>query len=151
MYGSEFDWSGIRIRSRPRRLQFRMDDWNNSNSHPLDEWGFAQPQHLFKILIGFYCVHFTSVLITSHPLKTFRITDNNTQLLYGIKWYICAPPLMVQYFPRNDHRPSFHVVNRWHFSFCEELHSRAIRRKCDSTCQDSAFFKGRFATFGGKK
>ena len=64
-----------------------------------------------KILIWFYCVHFTCVVITSHPLKTFRITENNTQLLYGMKRYICAPSLMVKYFQRKDCRPSFHVVN----------------------------------------
>ena len=100
--------------SRPRRIQSCMDDWNNSNSHPLDEWGFAQPQNLSKnsYMILLRTLIFTCVLITSHPLKTFRITENKTQLLYGMKWYICAPSLMVQYFSRKDRRPSFHVVNR---------------------------------------
>ena len=37
------------------------------------------------------------------------------------------------------------------FSFCEELHSRAICRKRDSTHQDVAFFRQRFAAFGEKK
>ena len=55
---------------------------------------------------------------------------------------------MVQYFSRKDRRPSFHVVNRYYFSFCEELLSRAICTKCDSTHQDSVFLKGPFATFG---
>lgn len=32
-----------------------------------------------------YCVHFTYVLITTHLLKTFRITEINMQLLYGMK------------------------------------------------------------------
>ena len=78
---------------------------------------------------------FNCVLTISHPLKTFSITENKTELLYGMKWQICAPSLMVKYFSRKDRRPSFHVVNRQYFSFCEELLSRDIcRTQARSTC-----------------
>ena len=45
-----------------------------------------------KILLWFYCVQFTRVLITSHPLKTFRITPNfcmgwNCKFVRHLWWY----------------------------------------------------------------
>ena len=87
--------------SSQRTRKSCMDDWDNSKSRPLDEWGFGQPcTKSFPKIVG----------------------------------------LMVQYFPRKDHMPSFRVVNCWHFSFCEELHSWAIRREHDSTHQDVVFF-----------
>ena len=80
--------------SRPRRIQSCMDDWNNSNSHPLDEWGFTQPQNLSKNshMILLCTLIFTCVLITSHPLKTFRITHNfcmewNGTFVRHLWWY----------------------------------------------------------------
>ena len=43
--------------------------------------------------------------------------------------------MIVQYFPRNDRRLSFHVANQWCFL------EQAIHRKCDSD-QDVAFYEG---------
>ena len=79
-----------------------------------------------KILIWFYRVHFTRVLITSHP--TFRIMENNMHLLYGMKLLVWCHLS----FDGADRRPSFHVVNCWYVSICEELHSWVISRKRDS-------------------
>ena len=80
--------------SRPRRIQSCMDNWNNSNSHPLDEWSFTQPQNLSKnsYMILLRTLIFTCVLITSHPLKTFRITHNfcmewNGTFVRHLWWY----------------------------------------------------------------
>ena len=45
--------------------------------------GFAQPQNLFK---NFYMIlYIFPDLITSHPLKSFRIMENNKQLLSAVK------------------------------------------------------------------
>ena len=95
---------------------------------------FAQPQNLFKTIQKFLYdfIHFPCVLITSCPLKTFRILENNKQLLSAMKYIeVWAPSLMVQYYLWNNQRLSF---------FCEVLHSEAIHRKRDSTHQDEAFF-----------
>ena len=110
MYRSEFDLSGIHIRSRPGVPDEYNLAWTIEITPTVILW-MSEVSLNHKILLR--TLIFTCVLITSHPLKTFRITENKTQLLYGMKWYIkCAPSLMVQYFSRKDRRPSFHVVNR---------------------------------------
>ena len=39
---------------------------------------------------GFYCVHFTCVLLTTHPLKTFRIMENNTNFVWNEIISLCS-------------------------------------------------------------
>ena len=73
-------------------------------------------------------IHFPCVLITSHPLKTFRIMENITSS-FCLQWnrkFGRAPSLMVQYFLRKDRmrRLSFlrstafrgHSWKTWHHS-----------------------------------
>ena len=76
---------GIHIPSHPRRLQSHMDDSDNFKSLPSDECSrFCSTTKSFqKFLYDF--IHFPCVLITSHPLKSFRIMENNNQLLSAVK------------------------------------------------------------------
>ena len=58
--------------------------WDNSKSCPSDKWGFCSTTKSFKKFLYDF-IHFPCVLITSHPLKTFRIMVNNKQLLSAMK------------------------------------------------------------------
>ena len=85
MYWSEFDLSGIHIRSRPVVPDEYNLAWTIEITPTVILW-MSEVSLNHKILLR--TLIFTCVLITSHPLKTFRITENKTQLLYGMKWYI---------------------------------------------------------------
>ena len=132
--------TGIHIRSRT----VVSDDYNLSRTTEITSKVVLWTSEVLlkhKIYFKKFLYDFTCVPITTHPLKTFRITEYNTQLLYGMKSYVCAPSLMVQYFPRKDRRPNFYVVNRWHFSFCEELLSWPIAGKVTAFIKMWRFLK----------
>ena len=47
--------------------------------------------------------------------------------------------------------PSFHVVNCWHFSYCEELHHGPFAENVTALIKMWCFSRKRFITLGGKK
>ena len=123
---------------RATRLQSGTDDWGNSKSRPLDEWGFAQPQNISKNSYSILSCTFYLCLSTSHPLKTLRITENNTQL------FVCneTASLICSIFKEMIAGSVFMLLTAGPFA-------AAIRRKCDSD-RDVAFF-GRRVTASSEK
>ena len=104
-----------------------------------DDYNLVQTIKLQKLPFGRvrFAQHriFPCVLITSHPCKTFRIMENNKQLIFCLQWN--------QKFWRHLWWCSIFYETIAGSVFCEVLHSEAIRRKRDhNTHQHVAFLEG---------